>query len=59
MRAIVQDLYQLVHITGHDRAGGSLTVPILGANVQFKDSGGGERTRTADFSIANGVPTIR
>lgn len=31
------------------------TVPIVGANVQVKDSGGGERTRTADFYIANGT----
>jgi len=46
MRNIVQYLYQLVHTTGHDRAVGSRTVPIAGANVQVKDSGGGDILRS-------------
>ena len=50
MRAIVQDLYQLVHITGHDRAGGSRTAPIVRAKVQLRDSGGGDGTLFEPFS---------
>jgi hypothetical protein len=38
MRTIVQYLYRLVQIAGHDHAGGSRTVPIDGANVQVKGS---------------------
>ena len=37
MPTIVQSLYRLVQITGHDRAGGSGIVPIDGANVQARD----------------------